>query len=533
MKITFIGATCEVTGSCTYIEIANKHFLVDYGMRQGKITYDYVSLPVKPAQLDGVFLTHAHIDHSGMLPKLYKEGFRGPIYATDATENLCNILLKDSAHIQETEAEWKNRKNTRSAHLLVEPEYTMDDAIAVMKQFVGYRYGEKIELSSEISFRFGDIGHLLGSSFIELWLTENGVTKKIVFSGDVGNTDHPIICDPKPCDGCDYLVIESTYGNRLHKETVTKNPLEELAGYFQRAFDRGGSVVIPSFAVGRTQEILYIIKGIKEKGLVKGHDHFPVYLDSPLAVEATNVFNSCDHSYFDEKMLALIARGINPLLNDDLKFSITSEDSKMINFIDTPKVIISSSGMCDAGRIRHHLKHNLWNSANIVLFVGYQAEGSLGRLILDGKERVKLFGEEVAVRAEICTMHGTSGHADMNGLIDWINQMTDKPERIFVNHGAEQSCKDFSETLNSLGYNAVCPYSGSEFDLVTKDLKSNEPKLYEKPVSVGASRHEQLHGELLKQANNLLTLAKSLKGTQNRDLIKLTDQIKQLLSRWR
>lgn len=533
MKLVFVGATCEVTGSCTYIEIANKHYIVDYGMRQGNQTFEYVDLPVKPSQLDGVFLTHAHIDHSGMIPKLYKEGYRGPIYSTDATKNLCEIMLKDSAHIQEMETEWKNRKRTRSGDDLIEAVYSMDDAVNVLSQFKGYSYNEKIVVNDAISLRFGDIGHLLGSSFIELWLTENGVTKKVVFSGDVGNTDHPIICDPKNCLDADYLIIESTYGNRLHAESQVENPYEELASIFQRAFDRGGTVVIPAFSVGRTQEILYIIKAIKEKKLVKNHDHFPVYLDSPLAVEATNIFNNCDTAYFDEKMLELISRGINPLLNDDLIFSVSTEESRMINFVETPKVIISSSGMCDAGRIRHHLKHNLWNPSNITLFVGYQAEGSLGNLILSGKKTVKIFGEEIAVRSEICTMHGTSGHADRDGLIAWINGFEKKPSMIFVNHGSKDSCVDFAKTLNSLGYNAVAPFSGSEFNLTTMVTTLKEPKYCEKDEKVsGGSRHEMLHSQLMKQIFTLTNIAKNLKGKENREVFRLTNQIKQLIDKW-
>lgn len=530
VKIVFLGATHEVTGSATYIEVGEKKYLVDYGMRQGREVFEYVDLPVKPSQIDGVFLTHAHIDHSGMLPKLYKLGFNGAVYCTGATRNLCEIMLKDSAHIQESEAEWRNRKLTRSGQILIEPEYTMDDAIGVMELFVGFKYGEKTVINENVSVRFTDIGHLLGSSCIEIWLTENGVTKKIVFSGDVGNVDHPIICDPNSVDGGDYLVIESTYGDRLHTEKVSKNPYDELASVIQRAFDRGGSVIIPSFAVGRTQEILYIIKGIKEMGLVKNHSHFPVYLDSPLAVEATNVFNNCDRSYFDDKMLALIDKGVNPLMNDDLKFSVSTDESKMINFEKSSKVIISSSGMCDAGRIRHHLKHNLWNPENVVLFVGYQAEGSLGRSIIEGKKTVKIFGEEVAVKAEICTMHGTSGHADKNGLLQWIGKMTVKPKIVFVNHGDSRSCDAFKDTLNSIGYTAVAPYSGSEFDPVTGIVKLKEGVRFENDKP-GNTRSEILYGELMKEVKRLEGIATNLRGKQNRDITNLTNQIRQLIKK--
>ncbi len=533
MKLTFIGATHEVTGSCTYIEIGSQHYLVDYGMRQGREVYQFSELPVKPSQLDGVFLTHAHIDHSGMIPKLYKDGFRGRIFATEATVNLCEIMLKDSAHIQETETEWKNRKLLRSGGEAIEPIYSMDDAINVMELFEGYRYNQRVELNENVSFVFNDIGHLLGSSCVTLILTENGQTKKVVFSGDVGNYNHPIICDPKPIDGCDYLLIESTYGNRLHEERHTEDPFLELASFLQRAFDRGGSVVIPSFAVGRTQEILYLIREIKEKNLVSGHPNFPVYLDSPLAVEATNVFNTADHSFFDEKMLELLNSGINPLINDDLKFSVTTDESRMINFIETPKVIISSSGMCDAGRIRHHLKHNLWEDKNIILFVGYQAEGSLGRVILDGKKRVRIFGEDIAVNAEICHMHGTSGHADKNGLIEWINLMTNKPKVVFVNHGSHTSCEDFKNTLTELGFFAIAPYSGSSYDLLNEIASLKEGVLIEPDAPIYNSKNERLVGELLEQIERLETFAKGLKGTENRSLVRLKNQIKQLIDNFK
>lgn len=533
MKLIFIGATHEVTGSCTFVQVAGKNYLVDYGMRQGKETFEYVNLPVPPAKLDGVFLTHAHIDHSGMLPKLYKNGFRGAVYCTEATKNLCQIMLEDSAYIQETEAEWENRKKMRLGAPLIQPEYTVEHAQLIMKQFVGYKYDQTVEINGNVSAKFHDVGHLLGSSAIELILTENGVTKSVIFSGDVGNVNHPIICDPKPIDGgADYVVLESTYGDREHERTVQKDPYLELASYIQRALDRGGNLVIPAFAVGRTQEILYLIKGIKERGLVSGHPSFPVYLDSPLANAATNVFNKCDRSFFDEHMLSLLDRGINPLLSDDLKFSETAEDSKLINMLEQPKVIISSSGMCDAGRIRHHLKHNLWNAKNVILFVGYQAEGSLGRLIIDGKKSVKLFGEEIAVKAEICNMHGTSGHADRNGLIGWLKGMQIKPKTVFVNHGTDASVQAFCNALSSLGYASQAPYSGAEFDLVTQKFTQAQPTFAEKLTEIN-SKQKALHVELMQSVNKLKEVAQGMQGCANSDVIKLTKQIKQLIDKFK
>ena len=352
MKLMFIGADHEVTGSCHYVEACGKRFLVDYGMEQGKNVYENAELPVNPSEIDFVLLTHAHIDHSGLLPLLYANGFRGSVIATKATKDLCDIMLRDSAHIQEFEAEWKNRKARRSGKPEEPPLYTMDDAVSVMEQFKGCQYNEKLEVSRGISVRFTDIGHLLGSASIEVWLTEADTQKKIVFSGDIGNNNQPLIKDPHYTESADYVVMESTYGDRFHESHP--DYVGELAGLIQKTFDRGGNVVIPSFAVGRTQELLYYIRQIKEERRVKNHGDFAVYVDSPLAVEATNVFQENIHDTFDEDAMALINQGINPITFSNLKLSITSNDSKAINFDEERKVIISASGMCEAGRIRHH-----------------------------------------------------------------------------------------------------------------------------------------------------------------------------------
>lgn len=453
MKIQFIGATHEVTGSCTLLEVNNKYYLVDCGMEQGKDVFQNVALPVPANTIEAVFLTHAHIDHSGMLPKLYKDGFRGSIYATDVTCDLCNIMLRDSAHIQEMEAGWQSKKAQRLGMEALEPIYDMEDALGAITLFRRCNYGDIVIAAEGIEIRFTDIGHLLGSACIELWLTEEDVHKKIVFSGDVGNTNQAIIRNPQYVEKTDYLVIESTYGNRLHDKN-RGDVVTELAEYIQRALDRGGNLVIPSFAVGRTQEILYAIREIKQKGMICGHQHFPVYVDSPLATEATAIFMQCNPICFDEETLALIKQGINPIWFDDIRMTMTTEESKQINFDTQAKVIISASGMCEAGRIRHHLKHNLWKENNIILFVGYQAEESLGRRLLQGEKTVRLFGEEIAVKAQICSLHGTSGHADRDGLLDWISAFREKPELVFVNHGDENSCEDFKNLLIEKGYRA-------------------------------------------------------------------------------
>ena len=386
MKITFLGATHEVTGSCTLIETNGKNILIDCGMEQGADIFVNQDIPVNAGNIDCVFLTHAHIDHSGKLPLLCKNGFDGKIYATNETVNLCKVMLLDSAHIQEFEAEWRNRKAKRSGMPPYEPMYTTQDAQCAVAKMFGCRYDEIKEVCENVSIRFNDMGHLLGSSSIEIWITEGDITKKIVFSGDVGNKSRPILNNPKMIAETDFLVVESTYGDRLHEKVADTLPI--LVSCIQRTLDRGGNVVIPSFAVGRTQEILYYLRKIKTDKLVKGHDGFPVYVDSPLANEATAVFLQADPNVFDEEIRELFRQGINPLVFPDLKMSVSSDESKAINFDQTPKVIISASGMCEAGRIRHHLKHNLWRKESLILFVGYQAKGTLGRILLDGAKEV-------------------------------------------------------------------------------------------------------------------------------------------------
>ena len=446
MKVQFIGATHEVTGSCTLLEVNGRYYLVDCGMEQGEDIFQNVPLPVPANAIEAVFLTHAHIDHSGMLPKLCKDGFRGQIYATEATCNLCRIMLMDSAHIQESEAQWRTRKAERAGERAVEPVYDTNDAAAALRLLRPCQYNAAVQAAEGIIIRMTDIGHLLGSAAIEMWLTEGQQTRKIVFSGDVGNVNQPLLRDPQPVAETEYLVIESTYGDRLHPKE-RGDVVGELAACIQRALDRGGNLVIPAFAVGRTQEMLYAIREIKQRGLVTGHDHFPVYVDSPLAVEATGIFLQCDPTDFDDETRAILKQGVNPIWFDGLKLAVSSDESKLINTDPQPKVILSASGMCEAGRIRHHLKHNLWRKESVILFVGYQAEGSLGWKLENGAKSVKLFGEDIAVNAEIAMLHGTSGHADKEGLLNWLAGFREKPKMVFVNHGDDSSCKAFCATM--------------------------------------------------------------------------------------
>lgn len=466
MELMFIGADHEVTGSCHYLRVGEKNILVDYGMEQGSQAFENCELPVEPALIDYVFLTHAHVDHSGMLPLLYARGFRGQIYATVATCDLCSIMLRDCAHIQMQEAEWKNRKAKRHSGVeATEPVYTMEDADGIIRRIVPCHYDTVIELCEGVKIRFTDIGHLLGSASIEVWMEEGGVSKKIVFSGDIGNKNQPLIKDPARTEEADYVVMESTYGDRLHSEE-RPDYVKELAQILNETFAKGGNVVIPSFAVGRTQEMLYFLRKIKADRLVKDYPDFPVYVDSPLAVEATGIFHKNIYNCFDEEAMELVKKGINPIQFPGLNLAITSEESKMINFDDKPKVILSASGMCEAGRIRHHLKHNLWDSRNSIIFVGYQAEGTLGRLLIEGAKEVKLFGETVMVAAEIYNLQGFSGHADQQGLLDWLGGFRTPPKEIFIVHGEEESKNEFAAKIKEVyGYEPTVINSNSEFDL--------------------------------------------------------------------
>ena len=530
MRLTFVGATHEVTGSCHYLNAAGKHILIDCGMEQGINSFQNVEIPVEEGLIDYVFLSHAHVDHSGLLPLIYAKGFRGQIIATDATVDLCSIMLRDCAHIQMQEAEWKNRKAKRSSgHDVVEPLYTMEDADGTIRRLVPFHYDEIHEICEGIKVRFTDVGHLLGSASIELWLTEGNVTKKLVFSGDIGNKKHTLIRDPQYIKEADYVIMESTYGDRYHTQE-RPDYVMELAKVIRGAFEKGGNVVIPSFAVGRTQEMLYYIREIKAQNLLPEFANFPVYVDSPLAVEATGVFQKNIAGCFSEEAKALVSQGINPLTFPNLHLSITSDESKMINFDDEPKVIISASGMCEAGRIRHHLKHNLWRPECTILFVGYQSVGTLGRMIVEGEKEVRLFGETIDVRASILTLPGMSGHADKNGLIEWLKEIGEKPQKVFVVHGDDNSAKMFTECLKTEhGYDAYAPYSGTSFDMITGTfIHEATPVALKKK----AAKVSDVFARLLAAGQRLLAVIHKNEGCANKDLAKFADQINSLCDKW-
>lgn len=533
MRLTFIGAAHEVTGSCHLLEANGKHILIDCGMEQGPDLYENQELPVAAGEIDFVLLTHAHIDHSGLLPLLCKNGFKGDIVTTFATADLCDIMLRDSAHIQEFEAEWRNRKARRSGGEPYEPLYTTEDAVNAIALLAPCDYQEVIELCDGIRVRFTDIGHLLGSASIEVWVEEGEVSKKLVFSGDVGNVDQPIIRDPSPTREADYVIVESTYGNRIHGEEKP-DYVGEFTKILKETFALGGNVVIPSFAVGRTQELLYFIREIKEQNRIPEFPDFEVYVDSPLAIEATSVFMKNSKGCYDEDAMKLVKEGVNPLVFPGLKLSITSDDSKLINFDEKPKVIISASGMCEAGRIRHHLKHNLWRKECTILFVGYQSVGTLGRKLIDGAPSVKLFGENIEVAAKIKSLKGISGHADMKGLLNWIGGFESKIERVFVVHGEDQVTDAFAQTItDTFGYATFAPYSGGCVDLVTNEIlevgNRTEKKAKVKPARL---RAENAYYRVILAAKRLMDVVLKNEGIANKDLAKLESQILNLAEKW-
>lgn len=547
MKLTFLGADHEVTGSCHLLEAADKKILVDYGMEQGRDIWENAPLPLPAGDIDYVFLTHAHIDHSGLLPLLDARGFHGQIFATTASTDLCEIMLLDSANIQAFEAEWRTRKAQRKGEPPYVPLYTAENVERIMHRFVPCPYHTVIDVCENVKIRFNDVGHLLGSSAIEVWVTENGAAKKIVFSGDVGNTNQPLLNDPETVDSADYLLIESTYGDRSHGPRT--DYVADLTEILQKTFDRGGNVVIPSFAIGRTQEVLYFIRQIKEQNLVHGHENFEVYVDSPLAVRATGIFNEHTSDCFDEEARALVSQGINPISFPGLKLTLTSEESREINFIDRPKVILSASGMCDAGRIKHHLKHNLWRPECTVLFVGYQAEGTLGRRLIEGAKTATIFGEEIAVQAEIRNLPGISGHADREGLLSWAMAFRKKPEQIFVVHGDDSVVDGFAALLTEkTGVPAYAPYSGTEWDLLTNTCtkktvgipaakKDGNGNLVPSSNANGATtqaraRASASYRRLEDAAQRLLAVVHQNRGLANKDMAKFADQITALADKW-
>ena len=474
MKIKFCGASTGVTGSCHLLTSGEHKILLDCGQFQGGKAQDalnYEKFPFEPSEIECVVLSHAHIDHCGRLPLLTKRGFEGKIYCTDATADLLSVMLKDSAYIHEKETEWKNRKAERAGREQVEPLYTIEDAEKALSLVSPILYDQQIEINSDMKIVFNDAGHILGSAITELWVTEDDKESKIVFSGDLGMEGRPILRDPTYIKKADYVIMETTYGNRIPKELGTG--VDKLIEIILNTTRRGGNVVIPSFAVGRTQELIYELNRFYDSNneYRKELDKIFVYIDSPMATTATEIFRR-NAQVFDEETREYILKGDNPLEFKNLKFTRSSKESQDLNFNKEPKIIISASGMCEAGRIRHHLKHNLWNPKNSIVFVGYQGQGTLGRSLVEGIKMVTLFGEEIQVNAEIHNLEGFSGHADQNGLFAWLAHFEQKPKQIFLVHGEEESKKDFAKLVNEkLSYEPIVVMGNSEFEL---DMNKSE-----------------------------------------------------------
>ena len=526
MKLTFFGAAKAVTGSCHCLEVNGTRILIDCGLQQGRDERDNRVLDFAPGDIDYVIVTHAHIDHTGRIPLLVKQGFHGKIVTTRLTGQLMSIMLRDSAHIQESDAQWQNQKGRRAGRAPVEPLYTIADAENAMELVETYEYGELVDLFEGVRLRFADAGHLLGSACVELWLTEEGVTRKIVFSGDLGNVDQPIIRDPQYIDEADYVVMESTYGDRLHEPPESYT--QALAQIIDETFEKGGNVIIPSFAVGRTQELLYFMREMKEEGMVKSHPDFRVCVDSPLANEATRIYSGNLHGYLDEEAIEALKGGAL-FQFPGLTLTETSEESKALNLDTSSKVIISASGMCDAGRIRHHLKHNLWRKECVVVFVGYQAEGSLGRALLEGARSVKLFGEEIAVNARIVNFKGLSSHADRDHLLAWAKHYAPKPRHIFVVHGEASVTEIFAQKLRDAGLSAHAAEYEEVYDLAADRMLSAGVPLPPKPVSASGS---PAYRKLESAGQDLMEAIRHNKGGTNKDLAQFEKELMALIQKW-
>lgn len=464
MKIQFVGAARTVTGSCCHIWTKDANILVDCGAFQGTRKNEkrnVTPFPFKASEVQYLLLTHAHLDHSGLIPKLVKDGFQGKIFTTKATVDLCGVLLLDSAHIQERDAEWENKRRIRAGKSLIKPVYTIQEAVDSIAYFQGVNYNETIDLGNGITVRFRDAGHILGSAIVELWVTEDDRGKKLIFSGDIGQKNLPLVKDFTPIEEGDFVFMESTYGNRKHKGV--NETIDEFARAVTESLKRGGNVIIPSFAVGRTQDILYILNQLSREGKL---NKLKVFVDSPMALQATRI--TVKHpECLDKETLALIKEE-NFFKNTSIvKFTESMADSMEINKIKSGAVIISASGMCEAGRIRHHLKHNLWRPECSIIFVGFQAQGTLGRMIVDGAKKVRIFGEEIAVKARIYTIGGLSAHADRDELLDWLSKFKRKPQRVFVMHGEEDTAIGFAETIrNQLNLDAYVPSSLEEIEML-------------------------------------------------------------------
>ena len=540
MKITFLGAARTVTGSNFLVEAAGKKFLVDCGMFQGKAEQELENdrpFDFEIGEIDFMLLTHAHIDHSGRIPKLYKDGYRNPIYTHKATRDLCSIMLPDSGHIQEMEIEWKNKKRKREGKRPLDPLYTVKHADACMELFRTVSYDEIVSVDENIDVRFNDAGHMLGSSIIEIWARENGKVEKAVFTGDLGNNDIPLLASPTMIESADYLVMESTYGSRLHMRNDEKAQL--FLDIVSETLENKGTVVIPSFAVGRTQEIIYEINKLKDQH--KDDPEFEkkyeavmkalVYVDSPLAISATQIFRD-NMNLFEDEIQEELKKGDNPLEFPGLKFTQTAEESMALNESNIPSIIISSSGMCEVGRIKHHLKHNLWNPNSTILFVGYQAPGTLGSRIVNGEKNVRIFGEDIAVRARVEYIEGYSGHADQEWLLNFIYSFILKPKHIFLVHGEEEAQDVLKEKIETnTNIPVIIPQMGETYELgADVNLVGTITKAdnYEKKIRLEIlDRLENLKNEI-NDMNSIVRADLDSPSLTDKDIFVINERIKDL-----
>ncbi len=521
LKITFHGAAKTVTGSCFQLEVEGTQVLVDCGLFQGGSDADEqnsADFAFNPRLIDYVLLTHAHIDHSGLIPRLVKLGFQGKILATKATTDLCRIMLLDSAHIQEMEAEWLSRKSMRAGGPAVEPIYSVADAEKSLTYFESVAYDQDIELGPHMSVHFRNAGHILGSAILEVYFNGDQKEGKIVFSGDLGREDQSIICDPHIVEGADFLVLESTYGNRYH-DSSPEEKRNLLHKTIKEAIERKGKIIIPAFAVARTQDLLYELNHLVEQNMIP---RIPVYIDSPLAISATEIFSN-NPEYFDEETQAMLKAGDNPFEFPGLRFARTVEESKALNTSDEQAIIISASGMCEAGRIKHHLKHNLWRSDATILFIGFQAKGTLGRKILDGEKNVKIFGEPITVNAHIKSIEGFSSHADKNDLINWVESFRQNLKKIFCVHGEQEAAEELAQALrDKFSIDTVVPEQGQSFILTAEQVIEAEM-----PIQAGVPAEHAEEPSLDEDLNTFMALVKEFEETVIRD--KAIDK-KQLVS---
>jgi metallo-beta-lactamase family protein len=460
-QLTFLGANETVTGSRFFLEAEKTRLLIDCGLFQG-LKQDRLKnwdpFPIPPSEIDRVVLTHAHLDHTGYLPRLVKQGFTGKIHSTWSTFDLCSIMLKDSGHIQEEDARWANKKKF-SKHAPALPLYTVKDAENSLKYFEPVFYGTNLFFTDSLRIKFKDAGHILGSALIDIKNTSSKRIRKILFSGDLGRPNRPILRDPVQAFEVDYLVVESTYGDRLHDP---KPPEEELSRVINESMKRGGSLIIPSFAVGRTQELLFSIRELEEQGKIPS---LPVFVDSPMAIDATTVFEKRKGDYdLTSKVLEL--QGKNILKPHNIKFCRSTDESKQIDEQNFPGIIISASGMVEGGRILHHLAHRLPNPQNTILFIGFQAAGTRGRSMLEGKPTVKIHGQQIPIRARIENISGFSAHADYNEILAWLMGFNRPPTKTFIVHGEPESSKALAEKIKTrLGWNVVIPKFMERFEI--------------------------------------------------------------------